>query len=1416
MVNIERMAESIQTNEGQPNVVVSQETTQPRSRGLIRRIFNRGSEQKVLELVKPGEAKIPNDSERLASITKELRAQEQGEMIPGVPISAQELASASSEVEHQPSWGGKNPLESFKGMLVTPEIELNLEGRGPAEIVDILLTISSMDAETRETHRPGFQEAADILKKYANDSKLLGFDSKVSNQQMALEKYDQATIDKVEQDKPGQGDRLQELLDELDRTELFLGNFNRDLADENIKGLSSEEEWSEFQSRQQSYVVSRVNLRQEINNIANDRNFLEDRDKQKAVINQAIEDLEIERIRDRDRQTIIRSAEPDNSEIILDNNLLRDQPPGDVARQLSSKEQLELFRKPSSGDAEKEGLSWYFHRARELKIVQDLDGRLDLKYAEWAGNLIPHQEMNPQDGSLRRVPGKSFDEVEDEIIEYFNTLLDPDRPQYVEQSARWNIFQRKGLTSVESERFQGIRAEFVRRAQAQVEDSLSNLELDLKRQNLMESLIQARITQAQYNQALADLGPDVRIDRISGEWNVHRLDRELRARRDREALEIAAEPLYKRESYYKVTLLGRDRQTIELGAEQAAENIMKSINNFDVQAIEIRTQALVEAIQEKLVLIRGTENVSLDEAQVIIDGIKDSITNKVDFYILEWAGQNLQMDFYANYLSNQMRARGESKLKKIPAMSDGLVGIAIHLLLNPEYRLYHRPQGWKGQMRDDDTTNKALRGIVQQKITGILMEYELKGSNEKERSIFRERLSRAHSWEEFRTNFQRKGLIPMAGGQSLTYEQYLSRSLAGKDYNVLPLEEYKRIEEWLTPVQRRDFRDAYYQQRLKEITAKGENATSEDLDMLRKAREARASEFNNYQKMLDRASSTVTVANQVMNIFGESAEIGDPSIVTKEGEFISLREATMFYKYAILQGGKGFTTIIRDGKNYRVNDNLALIRHRSKVWLNLAKRAGHGYDRLAAGSDVTVKFPDGTSHNFSLAKGFEETGITQKEWDRFKDAVASLNEKGSRAGIGGVKFEDIIKMEELKPLKNNFLADYISSMSQINSPEVRERVAKGYLPIVKNILVRLGFKDRQIVEGTTQQEIEKYTELIENSRSFDAEVERMAYYVATHPTIDRTDDGNYPAFNPDGLDFGFRGKNWGTMRLLNLRGFWYANLARTIPRGVDLVHMMPTLGKLAGEMDFENIEDLAWNINTSANGMESVDNPALVAYANRLKTMVYLRGRAEGSVAEGQGGLDKAWGWFEKWLLDANGLWKAIEKVGGISRDSLNKKLLRLNDTVSEYTPVGDDEAERYVDVVMSTLDRFKPMLTGNEKLLGEDRQALSAGSGYEDNERLIFRFSEWMISEKGGEGVNGREQGGSLVQKEIKDIIRLFMAPGTFTPGRVYREEKGKKVVDLAQSPSIWEEAMRKFTPSHNPRLPTQAPAPSYELLAD
>src|SRR3989344_6132426 len=282
-----------------------------------------------------------------------------------------------------------------EGGAIALEMELNPAGKGPEEIVDIMQRISVMDFQRREEHNVFYQPAADSLQEFAQKDKLLGTDAEVVKKE-----------------------------------------------------------------RLKNDVVS---LRGEITAMTTPA-FLEHRE----VIQKQIEDVKLIRENaikaEEEKEAREQQAEPEKWEKDIERDLLQSEsirpplpvPPAD--RSFSS--QLGLLEQDPNSVNAKEELSWYLHEAREMGIVEDLEEKLDHKYREWATSILPRYEYSQRDDSMIRVSGRSITDVEDEIIEYFDTLLlerfdnnsIKTNPQYVEQPARWNILQRRGVSSADIQR----------------------------------------------------------------------------------------------------------------------------------------------------------------------------------------------------------------------------------------------------------------------------------------------------------------------------------------------------------------------------------------------------------------------------------------------------------------------------------------------------------------------------------------------------------------------------------------------------------------------------------------------------------------------------------------------------------------------------------------------------------------------------------------------------------------------------------------------------------------------------------------------------------------------------------------------------------------------------------------------------
>lgn len=1298
--------------------------------------------------------------------------------------------------------------------VLVEKAEKDARELGPEHWMARLQELHRLPRVERQAKTDEYAKACREIAKYAHGRKLSEGSptaDKVTILEEQLTDFEQKEIEngtRTQEEK----EVLKDLLDDLERSQNTRDGIQNSL---NLKteapDLFSENKWDEMQKQADDLQLDITRLRTEVGSKTTS-NFLAKRDKLKKDIDTAKKTVEDKQKIARQQELGKQRGEVDPWVTAQENRLLHEikptqaelgVPPNNLpafADALNGYNQQQQFKdavdprfSQANYDRAKVVLAWYFHEGREQGALGDkLEDTLNNKYQEWASDLMSHREVNPYDGSVRIIQ-RTFTQIQDEMIEYFGDLLNPSKAKYVEHSDRWNTLQRHGVSVTARARLQGVRAELVRRAQIQIEDSLLNLDRQLHGQPFIFTS----------------------VDRISGEWNVHRLERMNREERENQRTQERTRPLFRHESYYSIDLLGTNRGEVELGADQAADYIIGSAMTFSLDVVRQKMDLLTQGLEKKIGTIEASEKISRQEATDIIHEIQRKVTNKMDFFILDWTAANLLMDQFAGYYSDRMRMDGDQKLKRVPAMSDGLAGLAINWLTSDSYELYHRPQGFKGQLYDDDQTHKTERALMKEQIIQRLMKYELRDEDARSKLTF------GPTVNDYLQSFSRKGTVPPgiipdtliplnAKGQRNPTEFFEGLSSKNRLQLFDQLTDTQSgqlfsLIDTLTPDERVDIRQWEYNKTLKQAQAKeaAKTLTLADLAAVREAAIRLAEEKSYLATIRTRAESAFDTADKVLNIFGEAAYLGAPSIIMdngstvagpdgtefKRGDYISINDYKLVQKYAILATDHGEDVVI-NGVSHKVKDNEALIRWRSRMFIAAWKKteANRGNAREKYVELVKKEYKkigqEPPKFMLDLAEGFEETGLTKKEWEAFKKADTDLRVNGYLyKAADGTAFDDILKKDELQPVLNNFLADYKSSESEINNPYVIEKAARGKMVSIANIRKRLHFTGRRRLEGTTQQEIDEYTQRIEDSRSLDAELERLTYFAASHdiqsPPMMWERGRPVYAVSADRIDYGYQRQSWGVKRLHHLKAFWYANLRRTVPRAEDLIHAIPiTLTSLSREHSFDNFLQMCFDINK----MESIDNPGLVMTADRHKDQAYIRGRGEGSVAEGQGGLKKAWGFWEKPLVDAGALWKLMNFMQSTKPETAVEQW--KNNPQYMDKNAREQLIQHLQDVFLS---RLEPMLSATEKSLGEDRQALSAGSGYEELEKFAMRFLEWLLSEKAG---NRREQGGILVNENVKEILRMIIKKDTYAKGA-----------------SLWDEVWRKLTPSHNPALSTLPP---------
>lgn len=1229
------------------------------------------------------------------------------------------------------------------------------------------------------------------LTDYGNSDKVFKEKAAIIKIKQELADFDKQEIERDPQRTQEEKDALKDYLDRLDTIGQRLTESENTLAIRQwTEALFTKEQWAKIERDRDQLSTAKDTLATEIRDITLP-NFLEDRQEKQGDITSKVNELKkrIEEWEEKEQKELLgQPSEPEDWEKDLEEEEVSLDPNNRFATEsfiesfinitaFIRSEEAKPVNERDMADLEqaKEAMGWYFQEAGRLGMLYDLDEDLDFEFREYLQSL---SLQPPPPGE--RVREVSLTQVRDIIS---NNL--PTRLERAESDPAWDDIRETGrFSQYEEQLFRGVRGEYVRRAYEQMRASLTNLVHLQDRLKLQGLLLKDEIVQEQYDRRLARIPRDIQTDRVYGEWNFG-FETRARQRMERKALVEGSEPLFE-ETYFQIRLLGGSRRDIELGAEQAAEHIIRSAGTYSLDAVRQRRELLMKAIDEKTSALQA-EIGSEQKAKDLIEHIQWMTLNKLDFYILQWLAQNLRMDEYSGYFEQTVMMKGIDRLKAIPTMGSGKVGLALWYLHKPEYRLFFRPGGFRNQLNESGPQDY-LRDLLKEQLRDTLMLFELDDKGQ-----------------------GREGRMKTLDGlkDSLTTDEFIKKFKENRESN---------------PKQRLDLARQNYQKVLAEV--KG-SEDPEALEKLREVRRALAFEQNRYQKAKEAAKNAVDEAIRVMDIFGESARLGAPSIITdnKEievngrkievpGDHISIEDATLFYKFAIMQAAKAYVKQ-HDG----AADNISLIRWRSRMWINRWKQAG--LDRQKASRDFAAGGKDGNKLSVILKEGWEETGLTAEEWQAFQNAVTELRKNGYKAKLKElvkqkdgsyreeeVSFADIIQRPELQPVLNNFVADYKSSNNQFNDPYLRAQAAKGRLESVKNILTRLGLK--KPITGNPQQVLNQYTQLIEDSRQLHAELTRLAYYEATHAGLEkvkqkRGDSIIYmaSAFSADRIEYGFQGKPWGIGRAQHRKAFEYSNYRRTVPRAIDLVHAIPTsLDSLSAESASDDILSMFWGLNR----LEKDDGWTLMTFAMRTRDAWYVGGALEGSLE-----LDKprGWGFLEKPLTDANSLWNLFQAAGLIDLKALIERLERGE------TALTKDFRESIVKYLFeTTLSRFAPIILGVEKQLAFDRQALGSGAGYEENEKFALRFLEWILSEKqGSEEHGGREAGGWEGYEEIRDIIRIITSPSSYMA--VFKKVNGKDVLDLEKSSSIWDEVFRKLTPGHNPRLPSKAPSPTYLALA-
>lgn len=576
-----------------------------------------------------------------------------------------------------------------------------------------------------------------------------------------------------------------------------------------------------------------------------------------------------------------------------------------------------------------------------------------------------------------------------------------------------------------------------------------------------------------------------------GEWDL----RKLNYSRERSQDTGRKEQFYVKSNFGYVQLTGASAEQIEEGALNYMNNLLESNNAYDLQQLLNEMKSLAAEIGRA-----GQEReLSTDR----IADIQDNVTNRALFRVIDFTGQILHMDVSFNAGLQWCDGRGDSRAKYIPQMENGMVGLAMHLLTKPEYMLYYRPEGWQGQMTNLQEGQRLLASKVQEQIVEDLMGYELSGD--------RKALSHCRSHDEFAAQFKLATFeIPGGSGEIVRVGVHGLRSemsAAREAYDEL-------------------FGNIAYAAR------SGQKVGLGALGNLKSVKERYESIKKIHDEAQSRAKNALSFAIEVENVFGESAERAAPSLQTKTGDRVALPIVTTALNYAVIMAAERTKADLRS-KGLECTNYGQLIRQRAMI--AVTDYVNEIHQSTVAGKEYT----------FKLQKGFEDTGLTEEEFAMVLDTYKEIFDKGFNAVVGGVrqrdgsiaggkKLSEVVEMDELRPMTNNYLANDPHGKDVAFSEETMAQAAKGELPYFKSVYDRLrwfgldeavAIRAKEIdlgdlpkATGVTEREEEErvktvraahensrraFVQVIENNRSLDSMLQKLTYYFATRKDINQ-------------------------------------------------------------------------------------------------------------------------------------------------------------------------------------------------------------------------------------------------------------------------------------------------------------------------
>lgn len=857
------------------------------------------------------------------------------------------------------------------------------------------------------------------------------------------------------------------------------------------------------------------------------------------------------------------------------------------------------------------------------------------------------------------------------------------------------------------------------------------------------------------------------IERLPGEFNVRDTDLEQT---------VENRPHYQILYGTMVELTGENEEDVDKGIDEYIDNLLYGSGAFDIQTVYGKMNQLGEAIERASLRLKFKElspQVSLKEESDYREKYSNKrrqTFNRILFPLTQHSENNLDTENTAGLLKREalrdLDKNGYESYREL--IKDPDVFLSMHELYT-EFSLYFTPVGHKGQLVNKTPAQYFLREQLRELLIDKVMNQQFRGDAN--------RLTRRMTDLDIKTLFVRREGNLFKG---LTLKEALDKA-----------------------------REAF-----KNATTTQEKRSARDRLKLAKR------EFYGRQKEVQ---VKVNLAIAAMDSLGESARLGAPSVIMDNGDYIRMDDMNLAGKFATLEEAK------------KIGDSQALIRWRKRMWVASWKEAG--LDRKEARTiyreriqkeyrDIDQRAPQ---FMLDLIEGFEETGYTKGEWQAFQKAWKALRKDGYNAVLAereeqdeqgnpvkvSIRFEDVLKMDELKPVLNNFISNYAGARETFLNPIAIREAKKGNDPYLLKILKRLDqsgrakFSDLDIAweEGklehvTPEQLKELFEDAISDTLIFDTTIYTLTRHMATRPRLKdaagefiKDNEGNfvYPTDNPldndhldqnnyftsNNLDYGFPGLTWLFKRLRSLPDYYATNKRERISRGIELMPWISThLVSLSEYLACDNLTEMIWEFNKGF-----VDQWVLTTFPEQILSAQTWRGFGETAINEKN---EVYFGLFDKILVDADTLLATFTGQPYVNWME-DKKLFADTVKSTKYKSF----IESVVKHLEETVGRIKPLDGARERSLGQFRSAAGSNVGRELNELFGLKIAEWLISEKQGDR---REQAGIIAYGLVKNIIKFLMLRDTY--------EKGT---------SLWEERFGKYTSSRNAGLPTAPPLPVF-----